>query len=118
MVPGVPTTVLACRYHGFNQPEPHGTLAASAMLPPTDIVAALNAVPIPAPGAPVPYCPADFGELYALRFGYSSGPALVVTVQGAGCAYADNGDLHAPFAGTAQSQLSAALGHDTSLPGA
>ncbi len=30
LVPGQPIALLACRYHGFNQPEPIGTLASGA----------------------------------------------------------------------------------------
>lgn len=112
MVPASPTTVLACRYHGFNQPEAHGSLATSASIPPADVAASLNAVPVPALGAPVPNCPADFGEMYALWFGYPAGPPVLVTVQRGGCAYANNGDRRAPFASAVVSQLSAALGHD------
>jgi hypothetical protein len=112
MVPGSPTSLVGCRYHGFNQTAPNGSLAASATLPTQEIAAALNGVPIPAPDAPLPNCPADFGEVYVLWFGYASGPPLLVSVQGAGCFYADNGDLRVPFASAAATQLSPLLGHD------
>ncbi|HEY2812380.1 MAG TPA: hypothetical protein VGJ03_02830 [Acidimicrobiales bacterium] len=113
LVPDQPTSLLGCRYHGFNQAEPHGSLANSRQLDQSDIAAQLNRVAIPSPDAPVPNCPADFGEQYALWFGYADSSTLLVTVDGAGCAYADNGDLTVPFANAALTSLQAALGHDS-----
>ncbi len=111
MVPGEPTSLLGCHYHGSNQPEP-GSLANAAQLDPAAIAAQLNQVPIPAPDAPKPFCPADFGEKYALWFGYADASTLLVTVDGAGCAYADNGDLQVPFANAVLTSLRQALGGD------
>ena len=57
--------------------------------------------------------PADFGENDALWFGYSDASTLLVTVGGAGSAYAHNGDLQIPFANAARSSLQPALGHES-----
>jgi hypothetical protein len=113
IVPGEPISLLGCRYHGFNQPEPFGSLANSAQLDHVAIDAQLNQVPIPPPGAPIPNCPDDFGEKYVLWFGYPDASTLLVTVGGAGCAYADNGNLQVPFANTSLTSLQQALGHDS-----
>jgi hypothetical protein len=112
IVPDLPTSLLACRYHGFNQPEAQGTLATSAELAPGEIAARLNAIPIPPADAPLPNCPADFGEKYMLWFGYSDGSALLVSVDGAGCNYVNNGDLLVPFGGDVLPLLEGPLGHE------
>lgn len=113
MVPGAPTSALGCRYHGFNQPQPHGSLASSAHLDTTAIAAELNRVPIPPANSPLPNCPADFGERYIIRFGYDDGSTLLVSVDDGGCSYADNGDLRVPFATDAAASLAAVLGQDS-----
>jgi hypothetical protein len=105
LVPGQPTELLACRYHGFNQAQPIGTFATSAELPASDVAAQLNQTPIPAPGAPIPNCPADFGEKYMLWFRYADGVPLLVSFDHGGCLYVDNGDLRAPFPPVAVTRL-------------
>ena len=112
MVPGEPTSSLGCRYHGFDQPQPPGSLASSAQLDTAVIVTELNRIPIPPASSPLPNCPADFGERYVIRFGYDDGSTLLVSVDGGGCTYADNGDLRVPFASAAVASLQAVLGHD------
>jgi hypothetical protein len=56
MVPGHPTSLVACRYLGFNQPQPSGTLAGTAALPATTTAALANSAPVLDPkgsGAPL-----------------------------------------------------------------
>jgi hypothetical protein len=112
LVPGRPITLLACRYHGFNQPEPIGTFARRGQLPAPEIAGALDAMPRPTSNV-VANCPADFGEKYLLYFSYKSGPPLVVQVAHGGCRYVTNGDLAIPFAPVDVTQrLEVALGED------
>jgi len=64
-VPGHPSELLGCRYHGDNQPQPVGSRATSASFAPGAIAAELNAA------RPVPkvinfMCPVDFGETVLL----------------------------------------------------
>ena len=96
LVPGQPIELLACRYHGFNQAQPIGTLATRAALPASDVAGELNQTPIPTHEAPIPNCPADFGEKYMLWFRYADGVPLLVSFDDGGCRYVDNGDLRAP----------------------
>ncbi len=112
LVPGQPVTLLACRYHGFNQPEPIGTFARGARLPAPEIARGLDATPRPQSNVAI-NCPADFGEKYLLYFGYKSGPPLVVEIAHGGCRYVTNGDLTLPFTPVSVAQrLEAALGQD------
>src|SRR5262245_40071176 len=62
LVPGSPDGLLACRFHGLNQPQPVGSFAAAATFAPAPIAAALNGAKVPTAGA-VYHCPADFGEV-------------------------------------------------------
>lgn len=112
-IPDEPTSSLGCRYHGLNQPQPYRSLATSAHLDTAVIATELNSIPIPPANSPLPNCPADFGERYIIRFGYENGSTLLVSVDGGGCAYADNGDLRVPFASAALASLQAVLGQDS-----
>jgi len=112
-VPGHPITLLACRYHGFNQPQPIGTFARSAAgLPASSVAHELNATPRPTTSV-VPYCPNDSGETYMLYFSYRGGRPLLARVDSGGCRYVTNGDLSRPFPPVELSlRLEAALGRD------
>jgi hypothetical protein len=107
-VPGHPVSLLACRYHGLNQPQTAGTLATSAVFPPSTIAAELNDEPTVDPN--VFACPIDFGETVLLIFGYANGPPILVDINTAGCQFASNGDrtIRTPIIG----QLEDVLGHD------
>ena len=104
--------VLACRYHGLNQPQPSGSLAGATVLPASAVARVVDSTPILPPGAPSPNCVEGTGERYVLQFTYRAGPPLTVYVTNDGCIDVDNGDLSglAPAALTAQ--LVAALGSD------
>ncbi len=110
LVPGRPAELLGCRYHGFNQPQRIGTLAASARFAPGPVAALLNAAAVVPPGA-LYNCPADFGERIVLRFGYANGATLTVLVPTAGCLFASNGDRTVQAA-SVLAPLEARLGHD------
>ena len=104
--------LLACRYHGFNQPQRIGTFATAARLSASLIARGLNATRRP-PAGIVPNCPADFGETYMLWFVYPDGSRLLVRFDHGGCRYVTNGDLNFPFPPTAVThRLEAALGQD------
>lgn len=110
-MPGHPSELLACRYHGLNQPQPAGTLATSAHFAAGPIAAALNS------GRPVPKgkafrCPADFRETMVLQFGYPDGTNLTATVSTAGCTFANNGDLTVWPPIATLTTLKSVLGHD------
>ena len=110
-VPGTPTELLACRYHGFNQPQRAYSLARAARLAPAPITAALNAArPIP-PGA-VFNCPNDSGETIVLLFGYANGRTLQVTVSMSGCEFAHNGRRTVAMPPALLARLQTVLGHD------
>ena len=113
LVPGHPIAVLACRYHGFNQPQPIGTYARSAAnLPAARVAHELNATPRPTSNV-VPDCPNDSGETYMLYFSYGRGRPLLARVDRGGCRYVSNGDVTRPFAPLGLSlRLEAALGRD------
>jgi hypothetical protein len=103
--------LLGCRYHGFNQPQPIGSLARSATLPAVEIAHELN-MSRP-PSGVVPNCPADFGETYLLRFAYADGHPLAVRFNHGGCVYVTNGDVTRLFAPvTLTRQLESALGQE------
>jgi len=108
MVPGHPNVLLACRYHGFNQPQPVGSLAKFARLSPAPIARALNVLP-PVPKDAVFHCLVDFDERILLFFAYPDGSRLTVKIEIGGCRFATNGDrtVLAPL-----DSLEAALGHD------
>jgi hypothetical protein len=112
LVPGQPIALFACRYHGFNQPQPIGTLAHASELPAAFVAHELNATRRPPPGA-VYHCPAEFGETYMLYFSYRGGRPLLVRFNHGGCLYVTNGDLTLPFPPPQLTQrLEAALGQD------
>jgi hypothetical protein len=114
LVPGTPTALLACRYHGLNQPEPIGTLAKAAGFDPGPIAAGLNSQPANPPGPPgaVHSCPADFGEVIVLLFAYDDTSTLTVSISVAGCRDADNGDRGVPADPATMDELQAVLGKD------
>jgi hypothetical protein len=111
LVPGAPIALLACRYHGLNQPEPADSLAKSASFPPGPIAVALNAQPAIPPGF-VSSCPADFGETIVLLFGYADNSRLIVSIGTAGCRFASNGDRFVHADPAALDRLEAVLGRD------
>jgi hypothetical protein len=110
-VPGHPTELLGCRYHGLNQLQPAGALATSARFAPGPIAAALNAARR-IPNGVEYHCPVDFGETIVLAFGYNNGTTLTATVSTAGCEFANNGDSTIGAPGDVLMRLEAALGHD------
>jgi hypothetical protein len=110
-VPGRPTELLACRYHGLNQPQPVGTFARSARVASGPIVVALNGARR-VPNGEAFNCPADFAETIVLLFGYSDGSTLTVTASTGGCGFAHNGDLTVWMPGATLARLEAVLGHD------
>lgn len=110
-VPGRPNALLACRYHGFNQPQPVGALAKSASVPPEPIAAALNLAPR-IQNAAVYHCPIDFGETILLLFAYSNGSRLTVSLALGGCRFASNGDRTVATPPAVIASLEATLGHD------
>ena len=110
-VPGHPSELLGCRYHGDNQPQPVGSLATSATFAPDAIAAELNAA------RPVPkvinfMCPVDFGETILLIFGDPSGSRLTVSIATAGCEFATNGDRRIFTPAATLTRLETVLGHD------
>ena len=112
MVPGHPRRLLGCRYHGLNQPQPQGTVAAAKMLPTSEVASEFDDARVISPGGPVPSCPADFGEQIMLVFGYADG-SFRVTVDAGGCGYATNGARTVLTPPLLAGQLRLALGHDT-----
>jgi hypothetical protein len=110
MVPGTPTALLACRYHGSNQPEPLGSLAQSARFDPGPIAAALNAQPV---ALPVP-CPSGTGDDILLLFAYADGSRLSILAETSGCQFAMNGDRLIRIDPTTLEQLQAVLGKESS----
>jgi hypothetical protein len=114
MVPGNPTALLACRYHGLNQPEPAGALAESAFFDPAPIAEALNAQPVIPPNA-VYNCPIDFGDSIVLLFRYTNDSRLTVSVKESGCRFASNGDrVVQELDSVTLNRLQAVLGKDAS----
>jgi hypothetical protein len=112
LVPGTPTALLACRYHGFNQPEPIGTLANAASFSPGPIATGLDSQPAIPPGV-VSNCPADFGETILLHFTYADDSTLTVSISTAGCRYASNGSRTVHVDPATLDRLQAVLGKDT-----
>jgi hypothetical protein len=113
MVPGNPATLLACRYHGLNQPEPVGSFAKSARFDPATIADALNAQPVIPPNANY-LCPIDFGDTVVLLFGYSDNSRLAVRIGTTGCRFASNGDRVVRIDPATLNRLQAVLGKDAS----
>jgi hypothetical protein len=112
LVPGQPIVLLACRYHGFNQPQRIGSFARAAELPASPIARGLNTSQRPPPGI-ASGCPNDSFEWYMLSFSYRDGRALLVRVSHGGCRYVTNGDLTLEFPPAEVMQaLEAALGSD------
>jgi len=113
LVPGHPVGLLACRFHGLNQPQPEGSFAAAATFAPANFVTALNKATGLRPGAGA--CPVDFGEVIVLRFVYANEHILNVDVRTTGCALADNGDKSSVTPISVLTTLEATLGHDRPL---
>jgi hypothetical protein len=113
MVPGHPRRLLGCRYHGLNQREPAGTLAASKALPASEIASGFDDARVISPAGPARHCPADFGELILLVFRYPDGTSFRVTVESDGCGDATNGARTVLTPPVLAGQLGVALGHDT-----
>jgi hypothetical protein len=114
LVPGSPVGLLACRYHGIDQPQPAGSFAAAATLAPTAIAAALNQATPPPSG--IVHCPLDWQEVIVLRFVYTDPRILTVNVNATGCRVAYNGDHSGVTPLSVLSTLDSSLGHDP-LPG-
>jgi len=110
-VPGRPQRLLACRYHGFNQRQPAGSLAATAQLRAEPIASALNRAPH-IPKGVVFSCPFDAAEVIVLHFGYANGAVLTITVSTQGCRIASNGDLRVRTPESVLNMLQARLGRD------
>ncbi|MBO0880947.1 MAG: hypothetical protein J2P17_11510 [Mycobacterium sp.] len=92
LVPGAPSVATVCRYHGFNQTVPRGTLARRAIVRGNTLaalVAGLNTAPLDR-GVPST-CVVDFGEAILIVFGYASGPPVTVSIDVGGCRFARNG---------------------------
>lgn len=114
MVPGHPTSLVACRYLGFNQTQPSGTLAGTAALPATTTAALANSAPVLDPKGPARHCPADFGDETLLILRYHRPPDLWITVQMSGCSFVTNGIRTAfPAPPALSTMLTTALGHDS-----
>jgi hypothetical protein len=113
MVPGHPQRLLGCRYHGLNQPEPPGTLAASKTLPVSDAVSGFSDARVLSPSAASESCPADSGEQIVLVFGYSDRSLLRLKVEAQGCGYATNGARTVLTPPLLSDELRVVLGHDT-----
>ncbi|MDQ1481471.1 MAG: hypothetical protein QOI44_2332 [Actinomycetota bacterium] len=111
VVPGNPIALLACRYHGLNQPDPAGSLAKSAFFDPATIADALNAQPVIPPNANY-LCPIDFGDTIVLLFGYSDNSRLAVRIGTTGCRFASNGDRVVRIDPATLNRLQAVLGKD------
>jgi len=110
-VPGHPTELLACRYHGANQPQPAGSLAKSARFTPGPIVSELNSARRVPTG--VAYnCPASFGDTILLIFQYANGSRLTISTPTSGCQFATNGDLSVFTPTATLTTLEAVLGRD------
>jgi hypothetical protein len=108
-IPGHPSALLGCRYHGLT--EPRGSLAKSASVSPAPIAEALNrAQPITNSG--VFKCPVDFGETILLLFEYPNGARLTVSIEMGGCEFATNGDRTVRTPTATLTTLEAVLGHD------
>jgi len=70
-----------------------------------------------APEVPVPpgvafSCPADFGEVIILVFGYTNGSTSTIRLATSGCASATNGDRTVRTPNALLIDLEARLGHD------
>ena len=113
LVPGHPIALLACRYHGFNQPQPIGTFASSTTeLQVSQVAHELNATPRPTNGV-APNCPNNSGETSMLYFYFREGHPLLVRFDNGGCRYVTNGDLTLPFGPVGLTlRLEATLGQD------
>jgi hypothetical protein len=112
LVPGNPIALLACRYHGLNQPDPAGSLAKSAFFDPAPIAGALNAQPVT---LAIYGCPIDFGDTIVLLFGYSDNSRLAVRISTTGCRFASNGDRVVRIDPATLNRLQAVLGKDAPL---
>ena len=109
-VPGRPVALLACRYHGYNQPQPSGSLAGSAHFAPGPFVTALNtALPVPDRAY---NCPMDAGERMLVIFAYDDGSRLTASIETMGCGFATNGDRSVVDPTATLEHLEAVLGHD------
>jgi len=110
LVPGTSVALLACRYHGFNQPQPFGSLAASVRVAPSPVARALNREPPINPA--IYHCPMDAGELLLLLFQYPDGSLLQVHVSMQGCEFATNGDRTVSTPELILTSLGPKIGHD------
>jgi hypothetical protein len=110
-IPGHPNSLLACRYHALNQPQPAGSLARSKRLAPDDFVGAVNAQP-PIPKHQVRECGPDHGGSILLTFGYADGRRLSIAIDTSGCHTALNGDYAIDMEPRTLDLLNAYLGED------
>lgn len=115
LVPGRPVVATVCRYHGLNQVERVGSLAATATVSGAEVAAltaALNAGE-PIPAGPVS-CPADYGEAVRVTFGYRDRPPVVLEASLTGCTTASTGGEELRVSEAAYRQLTELVGKDPS----
>ena len=80
----------ARRYHGYDQPQPYGSLASTALFAARPIVAVLNKARRTSED-PAFGCPTDLGERIVLVFSYRAGLPVLITVPTGGCEVLTNG---------------------------
>jgi hypothetical protein len=94
-VPAGPTVLTVCRYAGLNQSVPAGTLERSTVVTGAPLAALVAYIDQPSwsviPQGTAYGCPMSEGQVDLLRFAYSAGPGVSVTVDIGGCSFASNG---------------------------
>jgi hypothetical protein len=110
-VPGDPTAVRACRYHGYDQPQPYGSLASTARFAARPIVTALNKARRTSED-PAFGCPTDLGGRIVLVFGYRGGSPVLITVRTSGCEVLTNGVIDIWMPTALVNRLERVLGYD------
>ncbi len=115
LVPGTPTAVTVCRYHGFNVPSvTQGTLAGFAPGNAADLARTLNAL-TPVPPGPVANCPLDDGARVLVRFTDAHGGTFDVIISLGGCRYVTNGARNTYSGATLPTVLYDLVGGDCSF---
>ncbi len=110
-VPGDPTAVRACRYHGYDQPQPYGSLASTELLAARPIAALLNKARRTSED-PTFGCPTDLGGRIVLVFGYRAGLPVLITVRTSGCEVLTNGVIDIWMPTALVTRLERVLGYD------
>lgn len=116
LVLGRPAIATICRYYGFDQPAPAGTLARSATVRDAAVASlagALDGGQLIPPGARY-NCPGRSSGSIRVIFGYRGGDAVTVRVDAGGCRIVWNGETTRFTSELARQQLTDLVGADFS----